>query len=69
MVFIAKIYTKVREWEMSKTKRWIKQIGNLFAVAFILWLVLSIMEIGFADCTQIGREYLPLNLICLLMGY
>lgn len=46
---------------MSKIKRWIKQIGNLFAVAFILWLALSIIEVGIADCTVAGRDYSPLN--------
>jgi hypothetical protein len=51
---------------MSKTKRWIRQIGNLFAVVFILWLALSVMEIGMADCTVVGRDYSPLNLIEIL---
>lgn len=52
---------------MSKTKRWIRQIGNLLSVAFILWIVLSVMEIGMADCTVAGRDYSPLNLIEILL--
>ena len=38
------------------------------AVALILWLVYSVAEISFADCTQIGRDYWEYNLITLLMN-
>ena len=37
------------------------------ALALIAWLVYSVAEIGFADCTQIGRDYWEYNIIGLLM--
>ena len=46
---------------MSKAKRWARQIGNLLSVAFVLWIALSILEIGGSSCTVIGRDYSVFN--------
>lgn len=51
---------------MSKTKRWMKQIINLLLVACVLWIALSILEIGGSSCAIAGRDYSPLNLIGIL---
>ena len=49
--------------------KWVlPRVWNVMAVLFILWLVYSVVEIGFADSSQIGRDYWDYNLICLLMG-
>lgn len=49
--------------------KWVlPRVWNVMAVLFILWLVYSMAEIGFADPSQIGRDYWEYNLICLLMG-
>ena len=53
---------------MSKAKRWTRQIGNLLTVAIVLWLVLSIMEIGFSTCTIANKDYSIFNLITLLFN-
>ena len=53
---------------MSKTKRWIRQILNLATVAMVLWLVLSIMEIGFTTCAIANKDYSIFNLITLLFN-
>ena len=46
---------------MSKAKRWARQIGNLLTIAFVLWIALSVLEIGSSNCTVIGRDYSVLN--------
>ena len=37
------------------------------AAALVAWVVYSTLEIGFADCTQIGRDYWDGNLWCMLL--
>ena len=44
------------------------RVWNVMAVLFVLWLVYSMAEIGFADPSQIGGDYWEYNLIYLMMG-
>ena len=37
------------------------------AVALVAWVVYSTLEIGLADCSQIGRDYWDCNLWRLLL--